>query len=75
MSKTKYFTGLDIGSSKVSAVTASIAKDGALTILGQAAQASRGISRGSIIDLNEAASSVSGVFKKLKGKISWRHKR
>lgn len=61
-------TGLDIGSSKVSAVSASIAKSGAFTILGQASIGSRGVSRGAITDLNEAVSSVSSAFKRLQGK-------
>ncbi len=61
-------TGLDIGSSKISAVSASIEKRGTFTILGQANVGSRGVSRGVITDLNEAVSSVSGVFKRLQGK-------
>jgi len=64
----KIVTGLDIGSSKVSAVSASIEKNGAFTILGQASVGSRGVSRGAITDLNEAVSSVSGAFKRLQGK-------
>lgn len=66
--KSRIVTGLDIGSSKVSAVSASIAKNGIFTILGQASAGSRGVSRGVITDLNEAVSSVSGVFKKLQAK-------
>ncbi len=59
-------TGLDIGSSKVSAVTASLDKNGQLGILGQAVQESKGVSRGSITDLDEAVKSVSKVLKNLK---------
>ena len=68
MIRTKVITGLDIGSSKVSAVTANIAKDGSVSIIGHATQDSRGVSRGSIVDLDEAVQSVSGVLKRLKAK-------
>ena len=68
MSITKIVTGLDIGSSKVSAVTASMGRDGRPGVISHATQDSRGISRGSIVDLNEAVRSVSAVLKKLKGR-------
>jgi cell division ATPase FtsA len=38
MQKNRLITGLDIGSSKVSAVTAAIAKDGQFSIIAQATQ-------------------------------------
>ncbi len=68
MIRNRVITGLDIGSSKVSAVTALIGKGKAFGIISQAAMDSRGVSRGSITDLNEAVRSVSGVLKKLKEK-------
>jgi cell division ATPase FtsA len=68
MKKNKIVTGLDIGSSKISAVTASIEKGGQFNILSHATQDSRGVSRGSIIDLNDAVRSVSSVLKNLKNK-------
>ena len=68
MQKNKIITGLDIGSSKVSAVTASMGKDGVFGINCHATQDSRGISRGTITDINEAVRSVSSVLKKLKPK-------
>ena len=68
MQKNRIITGLDIGSSKVSAIVASIARDGQFSVLGHAAQDSMGVSRGSIVDLNEAVRSVSGVLKKVKSK-------
>ena len=70
MRRSKVITGLDIGSSKVSAVSASITKDGQFAITAQATQPSRGVSRGTIVDFNDAVHSVSGVLKKLKGKVS-----
>lgn len=68
MKKSRVITGLDIGSSKVSAVSAAIAKDGQFSIIGHVTQDSRGVSRGAISDLNESVRSVSGVLKKLKAK-------
>ncbi|MCX5685979.1 MAG: cell division protein FtsA, partial [Candidatus Omnitrophica bacterium] len=58
-------TGLDIGSSRVSAVTALASPCGALDVLAQASQNSRGISRGAVVSLAEAVKSVSGVMNKL----------
>ena len=68
MGKNRVITGLDIGSSKVSAVVVSIGKGGQFNILSQATQDSRGVSRGSIVDLNGAVRSVSGVLNKIKAK-------
>ena len=68
MRKNRVITGLDIGSSKVSAVSASIGKDGIFSIIGHVTQDSMGISRGAIADMDEAVRSVSSVLKKLKGK-------
>lgn len=67
--KAKIVTGLDIGSSKISAVAASISKDGRFDIIGHATRDSRGVSRGVIIDLNEAVQSTASVLKKLKSKL------
>ena len=65
MKKEKLVTGLDIGSSKVSALSAEIGKDGSFNVIGHVAQASKGISRASIMDLGEATDSVSKVLAKL----------
>lgn len=68
INRAKVITGLDIGSSKVSAVAASIDKEGQFSIMGQVTQDSMGVSRGSIVDLDEAVKSVSEALKKLKSK-------
>ena len=68
MQKKRIATGLDIGSSKISAVAASIGKDGGFNILGQATQDSRGVLRGSVVNMDAAVQSVAGVLKKLKAK-------
>ena len=63
-------TGLDIGSSKISAVTAEIDKSGAFNIVAQATHPASGIARGAIVDINEAVRSISGTFSRLKKKLS-----
>lgn len=68
--KQNIVTGLDMGSSKISAVAAEMSKDGGFTILSQVTQNSKGISKGAIANLNDAVSSVSGVLSKLREKIS-----
>lgn len=70
MRKSNIITGLDIGSSKVSAVASEIARDGTFTILAQITQNSKGMSKGNIANLNDAVSSVSSVLSKLREKIS-----
>ena len=70
MRKEIIVTGLDIGSSKVSAIAALAASGGAVEILAHASQPSRGVSRGAIVELNETVRSVSGVLKKILAKIS-----
>jgi len=72
MRKETIVTGLDIGSSRISGVAAQVFVDGAFNILAQVSQASRGISRGAVVDLNEAVKSVSGVMNKICSKISGR---
>ena len=70
MKRSNIVTGLDIGSSKVAAVAAEIAKDSSFTILAQITQNSKGISYGAIANLNDAVSSVTAVLTKLREKIS-----
>ncbi|GEM_PF-1359831 len=63
-------TGLDIGSSKIAAVSAQIGADHTFRILAQVTGPSRGISKGVVIDLGEAIDGVSKVLSKLREKIS-----
>ena len=70
MKKNIVVTGLDIGSSRISAVAAEIVRGGGFNIVAQVSQPSRGISRGAIVDLSEAVRSVSSVLEKLKAKVS-----
>jgi len=62
-------TGIDIGATKISAVTAQADGAGSLTVLAHVTQPSAGISKGVFLDLHEATSSVSKVLKKLKEKL------
>jgi len=72
MNRPRIITGLDIGSSKVSAVAARIEKSGELNILSQATYPSSGVSRGMIVDLGKAANSVGKVLAKISDNISGR---
>ena len=72
MKKPIIITGLDIGSSKVSAVALEIMDNGLSTILAYESQPSKGISRGSIIGLAEASNSVTRVLSRLGEKIGKR---
>ena len=72
MKKAKLITGLDIGSSRVSALTAEIGKDDSFNIIGHVAQASKGVSRASIMDLGEATDSVSKILTRLSEKTAGR---
>jgi len=61
-------TGLDIGSSKTTAVSARIGSGGTFEVLGVAAQPSKGVSRGMLVDLGEATDVVSKTLRKLREK-------
>ncbi|MCM8760661.1 MAG: cell division protein FtsA [Candidatus Omnitrophica bacterium] len=72
MKRPYVITGVDIGSHKIAGVTAKVARDGILEIVAQASVPSQGVSRGVLVDLNAAISSVSKVFDKLKSKTHGR---
>jgi cell division protein FtsA len=65
-------TGLDIGSSKTTALTARIADDGSFEMLGYASLPSKGVSRGMLADLSEATDVVSKTIAKLREKTGKR---
>lgn len=69
MNKPTIITGLDISSSKVSAVAVEVSAAGYSAILGCESQASRGINRGAITDIAEGSNSVARVLTKLGEKI------
>lgn len=70
MAKERIITGLDIGSSKISAVAARIERSGELNVLAHATYPSAGVSRASITDLGKAAGAVGKVMSKIRQGIS-----
>lgn len=68
--KSHIITGLDIGSSKISAAALEIFDASRSRILAYEGLPSKGIFRGSIMSLNEASNSVANVLTKLGEKIS-----
>lgn len=72
MAKEYFVTGLDIGSSKITAVSARSAGEGALEIISQASLPSKGVSKGAFSNIGEATDSVSKVMAKLKAGSSRR---
>jgi len=65
LKKTCTLTGIDIGSSKIAAVTARVDDKGLFDIISQASVPSRGIARGVPADMGAAVGSLSRVFDKL----------
>lgn len=69
MTKSKFVTALDIGSSKICGVVAQAEHQRPLSILAHASYPCGGISRGEITDLNEAVDAVSKVMRALSDKV------
>jgi cell division protein FtsA len=61
MPDTKIVVGLDIGSSKISAVIGQLQEE-AINILGVSESISRGIRKGQIVDIEEAAASINSAL-------------
>lgn len=72
MRKEYIVTGLDIGSSKTTALTARSAGGGFFEILGQISLPSKGVSKGIFTDLGEATDTVSKALSKLREKTGKR---
>lgn len=72
MKKPFIITGLDISSSKISALALEVPKGTLPTILAYESQPSKGIFRGSIVDIAGASNSISRVLTKLGDRISKR---
>jgi cell division protein FtsA len=56
--KERYLVGLDVGTSKVTAIVGEIAEDGAIDIIGIGMADSRGIRRGLVVNLEAAVDSI-----------------
>lgn len=54
----RIITALDVGSSKVCAIIASVEESGAPTVIGVAATSGRGIKKGEIVNIDEAINSI-----------------
>src|SRR4030042_3233170 len=58
MHKDKVIVGIDIGSSKVSTVIATIAQDSLPNIIGVSTQPSKGLRKGQVVDIDEAVGAI-----------------
>jgi len=70
MRKPSVITGLDIGSSKISAIACEIDKTNQFRIIAHVTHISKGVTRGSVTDLDNAADAVSKTLRALRDKIS-----
>ncbi len=58
MAKDKVICGIDVGSSKIATVIASITEDERVNIIGVAATNSRGVKKGQVVDIEEAVEAI-----------------
>jgi cell division protein FtsA len=68
MSKSNIITGLDISSSKISAVMLELSGSGRSTIIAHESQPSRGVNKGALTDIAEASRSVANTLGRLREK-------
>jgi len=59
MARDRIISGIDIGTSKITTLVASVEEDGELRIIGVATTVSRGIRKGQIVNIEEATSAIS----------------
>jgi cell division protein FtsA len=59
VAKERIVVGIDVGSSKIANVVASLTPEGKLTVIGVATVASKGIRKGQVVDIDEAVSAMS----------------
>src|SRR3972149_1891857 len=58
MSKDKVVVGIDVGSSKVTTIITSVSSESSVNIIGVSSQASRGLRKGQVVDIDEAVASI-----------------
>ncbi len=58
MAKDKMICGIDVGSSKIATLIASISEDDRINLIGVAATNSRGVKKGQIVDIEEAVEAI-----------------
>ena len=59
MPKDRIISGIDIGSSKICTIIASVNAEGPLSIIGVSTAASRGIKKGVVVDIDQAVEAIS----------------
>ena len=59
MARDRIISGIDIGTSKITTLVASVEEDGELRIIGVATTTSHGIRKGQIVNIEEATSAIS----------------
>lgn len=69
MAKSEYICGLDIGSAFVRAVAAQVSEEGSVKIIGVAEGQSEGVSKGSIVSLDDVVSGISTTLEQLERMI------
>jgi len=72
MTRNVILTGLDINSSRISAVAAEIDNAGALNVVAQSSMTARGIANGAVADLSGAAGSVSKALARISDRLQRR---
>src|SRR3989338_5150925 len=58
MAKDKIVCGIDVGSSKIATVIATIGEDDRINLIGVAAANSRGVKKGQVVDIEEAVTAI-----------------
>ena len=75
--KERYLVGLDVGTSKVTAVVAEVLENDGLDIVGLGVAESKGIRRGVVVNLEAAVESIKRAIdelpKRLGERPEWRH--
>ncbi len=56
--KDRYITGIDVGSSKITTLIASIMEDGRINIIGSSSVTSRGLRKGQVVDIEETVLAI-----------------
>jgi cell division protein FtsA len=58
MAKDKVICGIDVGSSKISTLIASLGEDGRVSLIGVSSTTSRGVKKGQVVDIEEAVGAI-----------------
>src|SRR5258708_34296470 len=58
MAKDKVVCGIDVGSSKIATLIATLGEDNRINLIGIAATTSKGVKKGQVVDIEEAVESI-----------------